>query len=123
MALIEGLSHLAARISRAQELREAAYLWANRLALPDPRRSPQMFAGILEKMESERIALDPYFLICLAEQLQDEAGEALAPLQRWIEGQLGKPLTEIVRAQHTREAAESVSTANAFWEPARAVAH
>src|SRR5262249_43952287 len=59
------------------------------------------------------IALEPYFLTCLAEQLQDEE-DALAPLQHWIEERLGKPLTEIVRTQHTEEAAQSVSTANAF---------
>jgi cyclic beta-1,2-glucan synthetase len=112
VALIEALARLAARISRAQDLREAAYFWANRLAAGS-RRSPQEFAGILQKMEAEPIALDPYFLICLAEQLQDEE-EALAPLQHWIEEQLGKPLTEVVRTQHTQEAAESVSTANAF---------
>jgi cyclic beta-1,2-glucan synthetase len=112
VALIEALARLAARISRAQELREAAYFWANRLAAGS-RRSPQAFAGILQKMEAEPIALDPYFLIGVAEQLQDEE-EALAPLQHWIEEQLGQPLTETVRAQHTGEAAESVSTANAF---------
>jgi cyclic beta-1,2-glucan synthetase len=112
VALIEALACLAERISRAQELREAAYFWANRLAAAS-RRSPQTFAGILQNMEAEPIARDPHFLVSLTEQLQDEE-EALAPLQHWIEEQLGKPLTEIVRAQHTGEAAESVSTANAF---------
>jgi cyclic beta-1,2-glucan synthetase len=112
VALIEALTRMAARISRAQELREAAYFWANRLAAGS-RRNPEAFAGMLEKMELEPIAQDPYFLICLAEQLQDEE-EALAPLQHWIEEQLRQPLTEVVRTQHTQEAAESVCTANAF---------
>ena len=32
MALFESLARLASRVSRAQQLREVAYLWANRLA-------------------------------------------------------------------------------------------
>ena len=112
VALVEALAWLATRISRAQGLREAAYLWANRLAA-GARRGPEVFGRILERMESEPIALEPYFLTSLAEQLQEEE-DALAPLQHWIEERLGKPLTDIVRVQHTEEAAESVSTANAF---------
>jgi len=112
VALIRALTKLAVRISRAQEMREAAYFWANRLAAGS-RWSAQVFGRMLQRMEAEPIALEPYFLVCLAEQLQDEE-EALAPLQDWIEERLGKPLTEVVRIEHTREAAESISTANAF---------
>jgi len=53
------------------------------------------------------------FLTVLAEQLQGEVN-AFASVQHWIEGRLQKPLTEIVRAEQTREAAESVTTAQAF---------
>jgi cyclic beta-1,2-glucan synthetase len=112
VALVEALTRMAARISRAQELRESAYFWANRLAAGS-RRGTQVFDRILHRMEAESISREPYFLTSLAEQLQDEE-EALAPLQHWIEEQLGKPLTEIVRTQHREEAGESVSTANAF---------
>jgi cyclic beta-1,2-glucan synthetase len=112
VALVEALTRMAVRISRAQELREAAYFWANRLAAGS-RRGPRIFGQVLQRMEAELISREPYFLTSLAEQLQDEE-EALAPLQHWIEEQLGKPLTEIVRIQHSEEATESVSTANAF---------
>src|ERR1017187_1303608 len=112
VALVEALTRMAARISRAQELRESAYFWANRLAAGS-RRGPQVFDRILHQMEAEPISREAYFLTSLAEQLQDEE-EALAPLQHWIEEQLGRPLTEIVRTQHGEEASESVSTANAF---------
>ncbi len=112
VALIESLTRMGTQVSGAQGLREAAYLWANRLAAGS-RRSVEAFSRILQSMEAEPIALEPYFLTCLAEQLQDEE-DALAPLQHWIEDHLGKPLTDIVRIQHTEEAAESVSTANAF---------
>src|SRR5262249_52182966 len=112
VALIEALTGLGARVSHGQELREAAYFWANRLAAAS-RRGAEVFDRILQTMEAEPIAVEPYFLTCLAEQLQDEE-DALAPLQHWIEERLGKPLTEIVRIQHTEEAVQSVSTANAF---------
>jgi cyclic beta-1,2-glucan synthetase len=112
LALIEALTRIAARVSRAQGLREAAYFWANRLAAA-ARRNPEVFGRVLGMMEAEAVALEPYFLTSLAEQLQDEE-DALAPLQHWIEERLGQPLTDIVRTQHTEEAAESVSTANAF---------
>ena len=112
VSLIEALTRLATRISGAQGLREAAYLWANRLAA-GARRGGQVFGRVMQRMEAEAISLEPYFLTCLAEQLQDEE-DALAPLQRWIEEHLGRPLADIVRTQHTGEAAESVSTANAF---------
>ena len=64
-------------------------------------------------MEAEAVALQPFFLTCLAEQLQDEE-DALAPVQHWIEERQKTPLTEMVRTEHTREAAERVSSANAF---------
>ena len=112
VALVEALTHMAARVSETQELREAAYFWANRLAAGS-RRGPQTFLRILQSMEAEPIAREPYFVTSLAEQLQDEE-EALAPLQHWIEQQLGQSLTEIVRTQHGREASASVSIANAF---------
>ena len=112
VVLMEGLTRMAVGISRAQELREAAYFWANRLAAA-ARRGPETLNAFLQKMELEPVAVEPYFLICLAEQLQDEE-DALAPLQHWIEGRIGRPLAEIVRSQHTEEATQSVCTANAF---------
>jgi len=112
MALIAELTQLALHVSRKQKLREAAYFWANRLAASS-RRGTEVFERMLHQMEAEPIALEPYFLTCLAEQLQDEE-DALVPVQHWIEERLKTSLTELVRAEHTSEAAESISTANAF---------
>jgi cyclic beta-1,2-glucan synthetase len=112
IALIEELTHLATRVNRSQQLRESAYLWANRLAT-SARAGADAFATMLRNLETEPIARQPHFVTALAEQLQDEE-LALGPAQQWIEERFGKPLMEVVRAQHTREASETVSTSNAF---------
>jgi cellobiose phosphorylase len=112
IALIEALKCLASRVNRAQQLREAAYLWANRLAAA-VRRGTKEFEQMLGQMAAEPVALQPCFLTSVVEQLQDEES-ALAPLQRWIEDRLNTSITDIVRSEHTREAAERISTANAF---------
>ncbi len=112
MALIEELRQLALRVNRTQQLREAAYLWANRLAA-GARRGTEEFEHLLGRMEVEPVALQPYFVTSLVEQLQDEEN-ALAPIQHWIEERLNQPLTELVRSEHNQEAAERISTANAF---------
>jgi cyclic beta-1,2-glucan synthetase len=112
MALIGELTQLALQVSRRQQLREACYFWANRLSAAS-RRGAEVFERMLRLMEAEPVALEPYFMICLAEQLQGEE-DALAPIQHWVEERLKTPLTEMVRTEHTREAAECISTANAF---------
>ena len=112
IALIEKLAELATAVSRAQQLREAAYLWANRLSTSG-RSAPQEFERLLKLMETEPIALQPYFITSLAEQLQDEE-MALAPMRVWIQEHLAIPITELVRSEHTHEAAQLVSVANAF---------
>ena len=112
MALIEALTSLAVRVSRSQQLREAAYLWANRLAA-GARMGADVFERTIGFMETEPIAREPYFAICLAEQLQDQEN-ALAPAQCWIEERLKTPLSHLVQSEHAREAAERIATANAF---------
>jgi cyclic beta-1,2-glucan synthetase len=112
VALIEGLAELAQRISRSQNLSELACFWANRLAVSS-RGDAAVFDRIVQLLSAEPRAREPYFVICLSEQLQDEE-DALAPLQRWIEKQLNASVSELVRREHTREAAERLSTANAF---------
>ncbi len=112
IALIEKLADLASAVSRAQQLREEAYLWANRLSLSG-RSAPLEFNRLLGLMELEPIALQPYFITSLAEQLQDEE-TALAPMRAWIQEHLATPITELVRTEHTYEAAQLVSVANAF---------
>lgn len=119
IALIAELAHLALHISRKQQLREAACFWANRLAA-GARRGAEVFDWMLHQMKAEPAALEPYFTTCVAEQLQVEE-DALVPVQHWIEEQRKTPLTEMMRTEHTREAAECISTANAF-ESLRALA-
>ena len=124
IALIEVLTGLALRVSEGQQLRESAYLWANRLAAsaraggadgtPEGTADDKSaFEKILHYLEAEPVARQPHFVTALAEQLQDEE-MALGPAQHWIEDRFGESLIEVVRAQHTREAAETVSTSNAF---------
>ncbi len=112
IALIEKLAVLASAVSHAQQLREAAYLWANRLST-SVRIAPQEFNRLLRLMEKEPFALEPYFITSLAEQLQDEE-TALAPLRSWIQQRFTTSITEMVRSEHTHEAAQLVSVANAF---------
>jgi cyclic beta-1,2-glucan synthetase len=111
-ALVESLAELAERVNHEQQMREAAYLWANRLAAA-ARAGQDELSRMLALMAAQPGALQPYFSTCLTEQLQDEEN-ALAPVQQWIESHLGSPLAEIVRPEHQREAAESLSIANAF---------
>jgi cyclic beta-1,2-glucan synthetase len=112
MALIEGLGHLGDRVDRAQQLREAAYLWANRLAA-SARREGAEFEAMLRRMEAEPIALQPYFVATLVEQLQDQEN-ALGPTRHWIEERLKTPVAELARREHTQEAVERVHASNAF---------
>jgi cyclic beta-1,2-glucan synthetase len=112
MALIESLARLASRVSRAQRLREVAYLWANRLAA-GTRRGPEEFGEMLARLEAEPFALQPGFVTSLAERLQDQEN-TLGPVTHWIEERGKMPLTDLLRMEHSNEAAESVSIANAF---------
>jgi cyclic beta-1,2-glucan synthetase len=112
IALIEELTAIAARVAQTQQLRETAYLWANRLA-GAARVNEESFARVLNLLESEPVALEPHFVAALAEQLQDEE-QALGPVQRWIEKHFKSPITDLARDLHTKEAAQTVSTANAF---------
>jgi cyclic beta-1,2-glucan synthetase len=112
IALIEALAALALRVSESQQLREVAYLWANRLA-SSARAGDEALERILRELEAEPAARQPYFVTALAEQLQDEE-MALGPTQQWIQKRFESPLIEVVRSQHTLEAAQAVATANAF---------
>jgi cyclic beta-1,2-glucan glucanotransferase len=112
IAIIEHLAALATSVACAQRCREAAQLWADRLTAA-ARRGNDEFNRMLARLESEGYVRAPHFLMVLAEQLQGEAN-TFASVQHWIEEQLQQPLTEVVRAEHAREAAESVATAQAF---------
>ena len=110
--LVEALAELAHLVSRQQRIRESAYLWANRLAAA-ARAGDESQSRMLEQMKRQTYAAEPYFATVLAEQLQDEEA-ALIPTQRWIEAEHKVQIADLVREQHNREAAESVSVANSF---------
>src|SRR5579862_2887029 len=55
VALIEALTQLARRVSRGQQLRESAYLWADRLAT-SARAGSDVFEKVLAYLEAEPIA-------------------------------------------------------------------
>ncbi len=112
VGLIEGLAELAEHVNQAQQLRELAYLWANRLAA-SARLDSDAFDRMLALAEGQPCARESYFVTSLAEQLQDEEA-ALAPMQRWIEDRFKTTVGELVRSEHTRETAQRQSTANAF---------
>jgi cyclic beta-1,2-glucan synthetase len=112
LALFESLARLAGRVSRAQQLREVAYLWANRLAA-GMRRGTEEFEKMLARLETEPFALRSSFATTLAERLQDE-DQTLGPVQRWIEDRGRTSLTEVIRSEHSDEASQRISTANAF---------
>ncbi|HXA51240.1 MAG TPA: glucoamylase family protein, partial [Candidatus Acidoferrum sp.] len=111
-ALLQEVAQLGQRISEAQQLREAAYLWANRLAA-GTRIGPEAFERMLALMERETIALRPRFLTGIAELLQGEEN-ALVPVQHWMEERLRTPFTDLVSSEHQQEAVERSSIANAF---------
>jgi cyclic beta-1,2-glucan synthetase len=112
LALFESLARLAGRVSRAQQVREVSYLWANRLAA-GMRRGTEEFEKMLARLETEPFALQPCFVTSLAERLQDEEN-TLGPVQRWIEDRGKIPLTDLLRSEHSDEASQRISTANAF---------
>ena len=115
VALIEAVTAIAVRVAGTQQLREAAYLWANRLASA-ARVGEEIFARCLDLLESEPVALEPSFAAALAEQLQDEE-QALGPIQRWIEQHFqALPITDLARDLHTREAAQTASPSRTHSE-------
>jgi len=110
IALLEELSRLASDAAGAQQRREAAYLWADRL-IASAGQGEETRSQILQLMGQEPYARSGAFLAGLAELLQGEE-EILAALQRTELG--GLPLSEIVRAENAQEASRSLAAARAF---------
>ena len=109
IVLIEDLTELAYRLSRVQQLREVAFLWADRI-VHSAKEGADALHQVAQRLRTEAFAQDPTFLTALAEQLQDQetalhslAGEGLTA-----------PLSDLVRAEHEREAADALQAANAF---------
>ncbi len=109
IALIESLSGLAVGGCRGQQLREAAFLWADRLAVSS-RLSPEALENTIRRLGKESFAADRTFVTALGEQLQDQQNI----LQALEEHGLSTPLAELVRAEHERETSDALVAANTF---------
>jgi cyclic beta-1,2-glucan synthetase len=110
--LIDELVVLSCRCSRVQQLREEAFLWADRIA-HSSIYSNDLLNAMIHRMEAEPFAGDRSFTVALAEQLQEQE-TPLRTLQASIESRLGSSLSELVRAEHQRESEDSLLAANAF---------
>ena len=111
LTLLEELSRLACDAANAQQHREAAYLWADRLNV-SARLGEESLAAMLKRMYAESYAHSGAFLAALSELLQGEE-DVLPAFQSAVE-QSGKTLTEFVRAENTQEAYRSGAAARAF---------
>jgi cyclic beta-1,2-glucan synthetase len=112
LALLEELSRLALDAASAQQHREAAYLWANRL-MSSARHGEEVRAGLLKLMDQESYAHNGAFVAALAELLQGEE-DAFPALQSAAADHLGQPLAEFVRAENAQEASRSLAGGRAF---------
>jgi cellobiose phosphorylase len=104
--LVENLIALATRSRRAQQLRESAFLWADRL---NHGARLGVLDMVLSRLSAQPFLKEDCFCAALAEQLQDQE----TTLHGWMD-RLHAPLAEIVRMEHAREARESLLAANAF---------
>src|SRR5262249_17404283 len=112
IVLIEELRDVATRTSRVQQLREAAYLWADRL-IASARRGEPALKKMVSLFSAEPLAADSTFATSLREQLLDRETPRGA-VQPLLEERGGAPIGEMVRAQHASEALDATSAANAF---------
>jgi len=111
LALLEELTRLAADAANAQQHREAAYLWADRL-VASGRQNKEAQQAMLAVMDAQPYAFNGTFLGALAELLQGEE-DALPASQMEVE-KAGRPLTEIAREEARREALSASAAARAF---------
>ncbi len=88
------------------------FLWADRL-VASARRGAQALDEILKRLYEEPLANDRSCATSLTEQLQDEE-VPLCAVQTRLEALIGMSLTDMVRAEHGREAGDATSAANAF---------
>ncbi len=111
LALLEELTRLAVDAASAQQHREAAYLWADRL-IASARLDQEAQQAMLARIDGQPYALSSTFLAAIAELLQGEE-EAFSAFQLEVE-KAGRPLTEIAREENRREAGSSDAAARAF---------
>jgi len=111
LALLEELTRLACDAANAQQHREAAYLWADRL-IASARHGTEFLEAMLRRMSTQSYAQSGAFLSALSELLQGEE-DVLPAFQIAVE-QGGRTLFEFVRAENTQEAYRSGAAARAF---------
>ena len=111
LALLEELTRLAVDAASAQQHREAAYLWADRL-IASARQGEEAQQSMLSRMDAQPYAFNGTFRAALAELLQGE-DEALPAFQLGVE-KAGRPLTEIAREEARREALSASAASRAF---------
>ena len=111
LAVLEELTRLAADAASAQQHREAAYLWADRL-IASARQGGEAQQLMLARMDGQPYKFIATFLAALAELLQGEE-DALPAFQVEVE-KAGRPLTEIAREEARREALSASAAARAF---------
>jgi cyclic beta-1,2-glucan synthetase len=111
LALLGELTRLAMDAASAQQHREAAYLWADRL-IASARHGEEAQQSMLGRMDGQPYAINATFLAALSELLQGE-DDALPAFQLEVE-KAGRPLAEIAREEARREALSASAAARAF---------
>lgn len=109
VVISEQLLGLACRSRRVQHLRETAFLWADRVS-HSARQGKSLLEQTLQRLKAQPFLRENSFSVALAEQLQDQE----TALHGWLRTIERAPLPEMVRAEHTREAADALMAANAF---------
>ncbi|MBS1834928.1 MAG: hypothetical protein JST65_19570, partial [Acidobacteria bacterium] len=117
VALLSELTCLALASARAQQHREAAYLWADRL-IAAANRGDADLQRILGLLTKEKVCGSSAFLSALSELLQG-TDQALPALQTAAE-EWGKPLAEQVREETAQETSRAFA-ASLFFGSLRAL--
>jgi len=112
IVLIEGIRHLASRALTELREQEVADFWANRLIAAN-RRDPNQFFSIMAELTETYPSPSPYFAFQLIDYLYDE-GEALAPVQGWLERTFHKSLNDLILRVRKRQTTDQISIENAF---------
>ena len=111
-ALVEELARQGLAVSRRQNERERADLWANRL-LSAARSNTSELKHILAELADFQPVVPPHFAVRLAGQLLDEE-ETSSAVQKWLEEKSGVPLHDVIRQEQARQAADQISISNAI---------
>jgi cyclic beta-1,2-glucan synthetase len=112
LALVEFIGRQGVNVRRAQQIREEALFWAERLTSAF-RLSGVDGEWILRCLASDGDMRNARFAVAVAEQLQDE-DRAMLGFQAVVESTLGKRLPELASAEHQAEAQQGLAIANAF---------